>query len=269
MNMNSIEPLRQEQILPLLEAQAKSRLDELVILDTVDSTNDYLLKLAHKPQVIACFAEQQTAGKGQRGKQWVSLPGSQIALSVLWPSEKSPGEIRGLSLAIGVAAVRALRQYGANSGIQLKWPNDVYLQGKKLAGILVETAPDLAGGCRIVVGIGVNLYFTAEQVSALGQSAASLFEATQRPIACNRFAGLLLNEILLALDEFTKAGLAPFQEDWRRVDYLFNQRITVSSPQQVLTGLMHGITANGELVLVDDQRQSHFCLNGTVRLAVS
>lgn len=262
-----VELLEHGQVLQELQAQARKQLGELVILPTVDSTNDYLLKLAPTQQVIGCFAEQQTAGKGQRGKHWLSPPTGQIYFSLLWPWYQATQQMMGLSLAVAVTVVRALHHYGVGAGLKVKWPNDVYFHGEKLVGILVETASGLQGMVNIVIGIGINLYLTNEQAAAIGQPWTSLHKILQQPIARNRIAGILLNELLLAMEEFSAQGLAVFQAEWRSLDYLYGKRVTLTSPQQTLTGTMQGISATGELLLTDDQQQSHSCLTGTVRLA--
>jgi BirA family transcriptional regulator, biotin operon repressor / biotin---[acetyl-CoA-carboxylase] ligase len=264
-----MELLNSGQILGYLYPEARAQLDELVILETVDSTNDYLLRLAHRQQVIACFAEQQTAGKGQRGKRWLSPPNGQIYFSVLWPFNSPPAAIMGLSLAAGVAAARALHNYGVTAGIAVKWPNDVYYQNQKLAGILVETAPGTQGVYNVVIGIGINLYLGPEQAKEIDQPWASLHQILQHDIERNHFAGILMNEVLLALRKFSAEGLTPFLAEWHTLDYLYGKQVTLTSAQQTLTGIMNGVSRSGELLLVDDQQRQHTCLNGTVRLATA
>jgi BirA family transcriptional regulator, biotin operon repressor / biotin---[acetyl-CoA-carboxylase] ligase len=253
-------------ILKYVPPALQRTLDELVLLDTVDSTNDYLLKLAHTGKTIACFAEQQTAAKGQRGKRWVSPPGGQIYFSLLSELQRQPSEIIGLSLAMGIAVVRTLRCYGVDADLKVKWPNDIYHNHKKLVGILVETAPGVSGHCAVVIGIGINLDVPPEQAAAISQPWTCLRQILNRPIARDQLSGILLRETLLAVTEFAEQGLTPFQAEWQAVDYLRGQRVTVSSPHQILIGLMQGISTHGELRLLDDQGQNHLCLNGTVRL---
>lgn len=260
------ELLEQNQVLKQVEATARVLLDELVILDSVDSTNDYLLRLAPKQQVIACFAEQQTAAKGQRGKRWFTVPGGQIYFSLVWPFHKSANQITGLSLAMGIAVARALHHYGVGGGLWVKWPNDLYCQNKKLVGILVETAPSAEGVCNIVIGIGINLCLTPEQGAMIDQPWISLQDILQQKIARNRLAGILLNDVLWALIQFSEQGFPAFQEEWRALDYLYGKKVVMTSPQQTLTGLMCGVSTRGELLLRDDQQREHVCLNGSVRL---
>ena len=259
-----MEKLNRCEILSQLDPITQACLGELVILESVDSTNNYLLKLTYLKKVIGCFAEQQTAGKGQRGKSWRS-PAGQIYFSILWQFEKNPEQIRGLSLAIGIAVCRALRNHGVQEGLSVKWPNDVYFQSKKLVGILVETERQTEEGCHAIIGIGVNLFLSPKQVG-IDQPWASLHEASNTPVSRNIFAGALLNETIIALIQFSKYGFNAFHQEWLRLDYLFNKRITVTSAQQVLTGIMRGVSSQGELLLLDDQHREQICLNGTIKL---
>lgn len=264
-----MERLTLEQVLQQLQPAARRLLDELIIKDSVESTNDYLLTLARQRQVVACFAEHQTVGRGQHGKRWIGTADGQIYFSLLWHFQKAPSEIMGLSLACGVSVVRALRSFGVDKHLSVKWPNDIFYKNRKLAGVLVEivNAPD--GICSVVIGVGINLYSSSEQVARVDQPWASLDEFSGPNLERNRFAGILLNEILLALKTFTQTKLFSFQEEWRGLDYLYGKRITLTSAQQSLMGIMRGISANGEILLIDDQQQQHACLNGSVRLAAA
>ncbi len=255
--------LEKNKILKEIKPSVLKFLNELLLLDQVDSTNDYLLRLIDR-YGVACFAEQQTAGKGQRGKQWVSPPG-QIYFSLSWLFQKPPAKLLGLSLAIGIAAVRVLHGAGASEGLKIKWPNDVYYQGQKIVGILVETVPDDAIS-KAVIGIGVNLFSHSEQTLSINQPWTSLDRITHQTIDRNVFAGKLLNECLKVLEEFNLHGLAPFLEEWRGLDFLYGKRVTVSHGQQMLVGWTKGVSNQGELLLVDDLNQEHSLLNGTVRL---
>ena len=107
---------------------------------------------------MVCFAEHQSAGKGRRGRQWVSPFGSNIYMSILWRFQQDGiACTAGLSLAVGVAVIRALKTYGFNE-VGLKWPNDIYCQGKKLGGILIEVSGEADGPCAVIIGLGLNLF---------------------------------------------------------------------------------------------------------------
>jgi len=263
------EELNRDLILSALNPQQRRQLDELIILDLIDSTNDYLLKLDPTRRTIACFAERQTAARGQRGKRWAGASPGQIYFSLLWPFPKPINQMRGLSLTVGIAMARTLRQYGVNQGLAIKWPNDVYYHGQKFVGILIETAArasEISNGV-VVIGIGVNLHLSAEQGASIDQPWTSLFHILNQEIDRNHFAGLMLNELLFSLQQFSAQGFARFQAEWQELDYLYGKRIQINSPQPILTGIMQGISPNGELLLLDDQQQLHTVLNGTVRLA--
>lgn len=258
----NIELLNKELILSYLQPEAKILLDELILLETVDSTNDYLLRIAHLNRVIACFAEQQTSGKGQRGKSWTS-PRGQIYFSLLWTFQQPPHYILGLSLAIGISVARSLQLYGIGDGLAIKWPNDVYYQNKKLVGILVETVPGSSGIYHSVSGVGINLFPYEIQIN---QPWTYVQEILQSPIERNRLAGLILNELLIIFQKFSHHGLEAFLDEWRQWDYLYGKKITITTSQVSLMGIMQGISSNGELLLLDEQNQIRTCLTGTVRL---
>lgn len=265
-----MKPLLQQRINAQLCSQAQSLLKELIILENVDSTNDYLLKIADRAAVIACFAERQSAGKGQRGKSWQS-PQGQIYFSLMWPFSKPALAMAGLSLAVGIASVRAVIAYGldaARSKLAVKWPNDIYVDGKKLAGILVETMSLGPEKQNSIIGIGLNICPVPEQNELIDQPWASLESILGQEIDRNRFAGLLLNELILALVQFDKHGLSLFQREWRAFDYLFGKKIRLSTPQCALTGIANGISSRGELILIDDRQNQHVCHSGSVKLAV-
>ncbi len=262
-----LELLNQNQILQQLCPSAKFLLDDLRLLDKIDSTNNYLLRQINNEHVIAVLAEQQTQGKGQRGKSWVTPFAKHIACSLLWPFAKPPGEILGLPLAVAVAIARGLQHYGINQDLSLKWPNDVYHQGRKLGGILIETVANPYYGCKVVIGFGVNIYLSPQQASSIDQPWTCAENILNTKIERNRLVGILLNELLIALPQFASQGLDPFLSDWQKLDYLFGKRIHLTTAQQSLSGIMQGVSRFGELLLLDDHHQQHVCLNGSVHLA--
>ena len=120
------------------QLQALAPMAPVHCFPVIDSTNQYLLERVNQlSSGESCLAECQTAGRGRRGKPWVSPFGCQLILSMYWRLEQGMAAAMGLSLAVGVAVVQALESLGY-PGVELKWPNDLYYQGRKLAGILVE-----------------------------------------------------------------------------------------------------------------------------------
>jgi len=149
----SFVPLVAEKILNTVDPINRLKLTALEILDCIGSTNQHLLDQAKdKSSGWVCLAEQQTAGRGRRGRVWFSTKGSSIMCSLLWRFSQPLSDVSSLSLAVGVMLLRALAKYGVQTGIQLKWPNDILYNSRKLAGILLERRAE-----SIVIGFGMNI----------------------------------------------------------------------------------------------------------------
>lgn len=258
---------RLEQPLELLDSQiirqglddtTKQLLSRIEVHDLIGSTNNYLMQqIQTAPSSgYACFAEYQTAGRGRLGRQWISPFGKNIYLSVLWHFAQSPAFLAGLSLAVGVAAIRTLQQLGiAQTG--LKWPNDIYWQGKKLGGILIEVSGESAGPCSAVVGIGLNLCLSRQEAQNIDKPWTDLFTVTQQGGAVptrNRLASVLLNNLLPVINDFAVAGFSGFIEEWRKHDCLYGQQATLYIGKQQIAGIVRGINDSGCLLLETDGR---------------
>lgn len=241
----SVEPLDANKITAIIATQNQVYLSNLEIFSTIDSTNQYLLeKKSNCPSGWACFAEQQTQGRGRRGRSWFSPPGANIYFSLLWRFAKTVHDVSGLSVAIGVIVTQVLQKYGIEEHIQLKWPNDILIKGRKLAGILLEKRGDA-----IVMGIGINLSLP----KPIEPARIDIAEMTQQPVARNYLAGLLLNELLANIPLYQTEGLTPFISVWQQHDYLAGKKVTVHLPDKIINGTMCGITATGELLLQDEE----------------
>ena len=157
-----IELLRKEMI-------NHSQLPDPELLGVVDSTNQYLLNnMTMLEHGQSCFAEYQSAGRGRRGRRWVSPFGSNIYCSLYWCLDDGLAATMGLSLAIGIAVVDALESLGCEN-LKLKWPNDIYWNNRKLAGILIELSAQSGGAAHIVIGVGVNVELDERFNSEIGQ----------------------------------------------------------------------------------------------------
>src|SRR5688500_16624778 len=155
---NKLVLLDKEQILGCLSSASQASIEELTIFDSIDSTNTYLLKQIH-PQLRLqngkcriCLSEMQTAGRGRRGRQWISPFGYNIYLSLLKEFSAGAKSLDGLSLVVSLAILRALQKWGI-SGLGLKWPNDLMVNQKKIAGVLLEMSGDTVGTCHVVIGL--------------------------------------------------------------------------------------------------------------------
>ncbi|MDD5462849.1 MAG: bifunctional biotin--[acetyl-CoA-carboxylase] ligase/biotin operon repressor BirA [Methylococcales bacterium] len=255
---NAMELLEQSKIEAILSNQSKGLLSTLEIHDHINSTNSYLVELSQQnaSSGFVCFAEHQTAGKGRRGRQWVSPYGSNIYLSIRWYFQSGPASISGLSLAIGVAVIRALRQSlvfpgsGTSMDVGLKWPNDIYSQGKKLGGILIEVSGETDGPCTAVIGLGLNLFLPETQAQTITQAWTDLTKVTgQQPLSRNKLAGTLLNQLLPVISGFEAVGISAYIDEWRHYDCLKGQSATLFIGQQQIKGTIEGVDNNGLLLI--------------------
>ena len=254
-----LELLVQSKIEAILSDQSKALMSVLEIHDHINSTNSYLVEHSrfNASSGFVCFAEHQTAGKGRRGRQWVSPYGSNIYVSILWRFQQGgPASISGLSLAIGVAVIRALRQYlsfpgfGARTDVGLKWPNDIYSQGRKLGGILIEVSGEADGPCTAVIGLGLNLFLPETQAQTIAQAWTDLTKITGgQPLSRNELAGTLLNQLLPVIAGFETTGINTYLEEWRNYDCLKGQPATLFIGQQQIEGIIEGIDDNGLLLI--------------------
>lgn len=262
-----LQLLDAELINPHLNTQTLQLISQLQLHDQIDSTNAHLLALAKQGQAsgCVCVAEHQTAGRGRRGRQWVSPFGQNLYLSVLWHYQNGPAAIAGLSLALGVAVVRALQALGLNE-VGLKWPNDIYYKQRKLAGILVEVSGESGGPCHAVIGLGLNLYLSAQQAVGIEQAWTDLASVIgenwhqQR----NYLLALLLNQLMPVIANFETQGLPHYIEEWRQFDCMKQQAVTLYIGQQAYEGQIIGIDDNGLLQLLDSQGQIKTYASGEV-----
>ena len=240
------------------------------ILDECPSTNGVLMERARRggpdALALALACEHQTAGRGRRGKRWESGIGTDLTFSVLWRFQRGAAALAGLSLAVGVALVRALARLGYE-GVQLKWPNDLHLHGRKLGGILIEVTGDRLGPSAVVVGIGLNVRWSAARTAAVDQPATGLPDReVSVPSRTTLLAGLLL-ELRAALEEFALGGFAPFRAEWLRYHAWQGRRVTLRVAEgTVADGEAVGVGEDGAL-LVRSARGVERFHSGELRLA--
>jgi len=247
-----LELLDRESINAMVDEQSKTWVSTLEIHDTLNSTNSYLVEHSQNnaPSGFVCFAEHQTAGKGRRGRQWVSPYGSNIYLSILWRFQQGGmAATAGLSLAIGVAVIRALKQHHIHD-VGLKWPNDIYSLGKKLGGILIEVSGESDGPCTAVIGLGLNLFLPETQAQGITQAWTDLTKVTgENPLIRNKLAGSVLNHILAVVNGFETVGIQAYLDEWRSYDCLKGLPATLFVGQQQVDGIVGGIDDNGLLLI--------------------
>lgn len=252
-----------------LSAQAGALLSELEVKTVVDSTSHYLMQ---QPSVLPGYAhvvlaERQTAGRGRRGRNWISPFAQNIYLSLLWSFDNSLMNLSGLSLAVGVSVVDALTQSGV-SGLMLKWPNDIYYQGRKLGGILLELKGEAGGPCSVVVGLGLNVSMSRQAGADIDQAWTDLASISRQSLSRNELVSALLNTLLPAMQLYASQGLTPFISRWQEHDMLKDKPVALLLPQQQRLGIARGIDEQGAL-LFESNGQLETLYAGEVSLRLS
>jgi BirA family biotin operon repressor/biotin-[acetyl-CoA-carboxylase] ligase len=248
--LTDIDLLDESRIMQGLDATRRSGI-ELSVLDEVDSTNAEIVRRRRESgtgRIPVCIADCQTAGRGRRGRPWQSPSGQNLYLSLGLTFQGSFAMLDGLSLVLGVAVAEALEQQGVPD-VGLKWPNDIFVGGSKLAGILVELQGELEEGVvQVVAGIGLNVHM--KDGTDVDQSWSSLaMAAPERNWCRSDLAASVINKVLGAVDEFAEKGFGRFAERWQSRD-IFSGKALVAT-QGELTGTGHGIDDSGNYLIVD------------------
>lgn len=234
--------------------------------DRLDSTNAHLLRRAAEgaPSGTVCLAETQSCGRGRVGRAWVSPFSGNVYLSLLWRFGRAG--FSGLSLAVGVAMVRALHAQGV-AGVTLKWPNDILWNGKKLGGVLIEVSGQEGGQYAIVIGIGLNLNLPDREAESIGQEWVDLVRVPGgRGVCRNYLIAAMLNQLVPILMTYESSGLAPYLDEWRRCHAFDGARVSVQQGDRVQRGWVAGVTDQGLLLLdCEDGLRREFA-SGDVRL---
>ncbi|GAB2586271.1 biotin--[acetyl-CoA-carboxylase] ligase [Dyella jejuensis] len=245
-----IQMLDEQGIRAELAPHIERRLGALEVHWEIDSTSSELQRrTAQAPDLSVVLAETQTAGRGRRGRSWLSPPGLNLYLSCLKRFDAGFASLSGLSLAIGVIVLRALHAQGI-AGAGLKWPNDVLADGGKLAGILVELSGEYQGPCAAVIGIGLNLRLTESLREQAGQPICDLASlAAGEPPDRNRMAAALITSLVEGLEQFERDGFAAFADEYAEYDALRGVPLRVSSATGELQGEGAGVDVRGALQL--------------------
>ena len=247
-----VELLDEAAVRAGLDAPVLGLLRELQLLEVVDSTNAEALRridAGSGSAGLVCSAEQQTAGRGRRGRAWVSPYARNIYLSLVWEYHEGAAAREGLSLAVGVAVSRALAHLGLPP-LQLKWPNDLLFAGAKLGGVLLEMAGDAAGRCQVVIGVGINIAMPPAAAQAIDQDWTDLATIANGPApARNAVVASLLNELLPLAASFARTGFAPWREAWMALDAFADVPVVLHSGEQRQAGIARGVDDRGALQL--------------------
>jgi len=252
-----IDLLDEARVLAAMGDVSPHLMSELKIHEVIDSTNMEVLRRVPEGarSGFVCTAEQQTAGRGRRGREWVSPFGRNLYVSTMWEFSQGAAALEGLSLAVGGAVARALKAL-ALPEVQLKWPNDILYEGRKLGGILLEMVGDAAGQCQVVVGIGLNVSMPATAGDAIDQDwadiAAMMPHVTAPEAAApgrSELLGALLDQLLPMLSEFERDGFDPWREPWQSLDAHADKSVILSAGADKTAGIARGVDGRGALLL--------------------
>lgn len=215
----------------------------------IDSTNQHLLeKVALLSSGDTCLAEYQSKGRGRRGREWVSPFGSNLYVSMYWRLDAGMAAAVGLSLVVGVAVAEALEAFGIPD-IKLKWPNDLYYQDKKLAGILVEMTGQAGGAAHLVLGMGLNIVM-ADSTENIGQPWTSVSHILESDdIDRNALAITVINAWKSALEDYELYGMAGFVPRWNRLDNFKGRSVKLIMGPREIHGVVQGINEQGAILL--------------------
>ena len=223
----------------------------------VGSTNDIVKQqVGQWPSGAVCLAEAQTAGRGRQGKSWLSPFASSLYLSMYWNFTLGYQQISGLSLVVGVAIASTLKRLNIKN-VGLKWPNDVYVNGKKIAGVLVELEGQVGGECHAIIGTGLNIRLP-QQAEQIDQPWTDVANELSGEVDRNQLCANLINELQRCLAEFESSGFTPLLEQWRAFDYLADQPVSLLAGQQVIEGVARGVNNQGALLIDTPSGQRTF-----------
>jgi BirA family transcriptional regulator, biotin operon repressor / biotin---[acetyl-CoA-carboxylase] ligase len=223
----------------------------LDVLDEVVSTNTYLMKAAANgaPHVSCVAAHIQTGGRGRRGRTWVSHLGASLTFSLLWRFDCGAAALSGLSLAVGVALIRALRELDIDTA-QLKWPNDVLVENKKLAGILIDLQGDMDGPSAAVIGVGINVDLPKQVLERIDQPAIDIKQVSLANIDQSHLLGTVLKHLAELLRHFEQYGFVGLRDEWLQYHAYHNKSVRMLLPDgRDVEGTVIGVAEDGILLV--------------------
>ena len=244
--------LNKEKIIRLLDIPQENSHDLplIEVHSLIDSTNDYLMR--RLPNQLStgqvCLAEYQSAGRGRRGRQWISPFGSQIYLSMYWYLEQGLSAAMGLSLVTALAVSDAIKAH-SDVQVQLKWPNDIYLGGVKLAGILIDLEGQALEPSHCVIGIGLNLNMPEEAGKMIEQKWTDLQSHSKDSVDRNALSAQLISSLHQRLHQYQHTGLTSMLDEWHTYDAFLNKRVKLITGERVTQGICRGVNNQGALLL--------------------
>jgi len=260
-----------ESVLRAVVAETSNLDLDVIVHERIDSTNDWSLQQckAGRDLPFVCFAEEQVSGKGRRGKRWVMSARSNIAMSLAWSFDLTHQPLSLLPLSVALAIVKTLEALNL-TGVQIKWPNDVYVHGKKIAGILIETKSikkkSSSGGylSAVVIGVGLNYDMSSLSSGVIDGGSESLPEITdikseinlqdiEKIIDREVVASMLLRNVISICKNFQQDSKQNLEKFRARYDYCKNRAIDIIlDNQEMVSGVAQGVNKSAELIVMID-----------------
>lgn len=222
--------------------------DRCFYFDEIPSTNAFML--SHTSELKrgdVCVAEYQSAGRGRRGRTWVSPYGHHLYFSQFWSFPQGMAQAMGLSLVVACTLVEVLKSYDVEN-IGVKWPNDIYLNHKKLAGILIEMSGQADSECQLIIGIGVNMAMSEEQAKGIDQPWSDLSTLATMPDKTDLVIALQ-KQLKRDIQLFEREGLAAFKARWQEADLFYGKEIRLLMGENYVDGICRGVDEQGAVLL--------------------
>jgi BirA family biotin operon repressor/biotin-[acetyl-CoA-carboxylase] ligase len=246
--VRDLEPWHRDLLLDCLDERLVANISELHIEGRVTSTNDIIQTrmTALQQGVVVCLADEQTQGRGRRGRDWYSPANRNFYGSFGFRFEGGVSSIAGLSLAVGLVVAKALEAHGLQ-GVRIKWPNDLVIADAKLGGILVELHAEADGPCSVVVGVGVNLSLPEDAAEIVGREVVDVASQRGGAVGKNLLGGLIVGRVVELLSEYAGRGFDAYKEEWQKYDALIGCEVEVLGVEPHALGIARGVDATGAL----------------------
>lgn len=235
--------------------------------ESIDSTNAAAKALALKgaPDGTVVVAEHQTEGKGRLKRSWIAPAGENILFSVIFYPKISTDLVFRLTMLASIAAVKTIRRI-CKVDAQIKWPNDVYINEKKVCGVLTEFSADFDSVHYAVVGMGLNVNFKISKIREIGNIATSLMDECGEKISRLSVFTTLLEELDLLYNSFVKTGAEGLEKEWNTYSMVLNREVKIISGKDEKCGIAKGINKYGHLILLNENGQNEEIVCGDLSL---
>lgn len=261
-----------EAIRLLLCEATRRHLAEFEVFPEIGSTNSYLMRREGPlpGQINVALTDNQTSGRGRHGRIWQSPPGSGLCLSLAYTFASQPANLPALTLAIGLAAIKALADLGV-AGVQLKWPNDLVANDGKLGGILTETQPHRSGAITVVTGIGINVELGDEVNIDVewSRQVADLSRIADRIPPRDELAARIVDALCATFVKYEAHGFASYAQAWPEHDWLYGREVMIDTPGEEVSGVGAGVAEDGALLVDTGSEALMRITSGSVRTAVT